>query len=249
MDVPPGFRLVRFPVLDSTNEEGKRQAEAGADGGLILWADTQTAGRGRRGRTWISPEGGLYFSLLLRPTCSPSVAAQLSFVSAIALADAVRPTLTQPDLLALKWPNDVLIDGKKIAGILLESGTKTGTLDWLVVGVGLNIAAHPESADYPATSLNAHASAAIRTVEILDDIVRAFEKWYQVWSLDGFEPVRTAWLQSARGLDQPIAVRLPKETLHGVFRGLGPDGALRLELPNEGERTIPAGDVYFPATS
>lgn len=235
-----------FERLDSTNEEAKRRAQDGADTGLVLWAQSQSAGRGRRGRTWISPDGGLYFSILLRPNCSPAQAAQLSFVSALAVGDGIAAELRNSGDLKFKWPNDVLIEDRKIAGILLESANGAKNLEWLVVGIGINVANHPDNMDYPATSLNAESNSRPALEKVLGNVVRAFDNWMQIWLVEGFAPIQTAWLERARGLNQKIAVRLFDQTISGTFQGLAPDGALRLEVPGEGERIIPAGDVYFP---
>lgn len=247
VNLPPGYRLKAFDTLDSTNEEAKRQALAGADPGLVVWAKSQSAGRGRRGRTWVSPAGGLYFSLLLKPDCPPARAAQLSFVSALAVAEGVAPDLPRDRGIAFKWPNDLLVNGRKISGILLESGGGSARVAWLVVGIGINVDSHPEGTEYPATSLFGEGAKGVRHGELLGRVVAAFHGWLGIWEREGFEPVREAWLGAARGLGEPISVRLPDRTLDGIFRGLAAEGALILDVLGEGERIIPAGDVYFPA--
>jgi len=160
MSAPPrlsGFyRLLSFAAIDSTNEEAKRQAAAGAPEGTLIWARAQQAGRGRRGRPWVSEPGNLYMSLLLRPDRAAPAAAQLGFAAALAVGEAALPLLPASAALAYKWPNDVLIDGRKTSGILLESqAAGEGRLDWLVVGIGVNLVSFPEGAEYPATSLAA----------------------------------------------------------------------------------------------
>lgn len=248
LDLPPGYRLAGFDTLDSTNEEAKRQALSGAEEGLVVWARRQTAGRGRRGRTWISPEGGLYFSILVRPECPANQAAQLSFLSAVAVGEAAAPHLQSPESLTFKWPNDLLIGGRKVCGILLESGGAAQGVSWLVVGIGLNLASHPENADYPATSLAAEGATHIEAEALLTAIIHSFDGWLRRWRTEAFVPVRSAWLARVKGLGEEIIVRLPEQSVKGVFKALNPDGALILEVPGEGERIISAGDVYFPAT-
>ena len=247
VNLPPGYRLRTFDTLDSTNEEAKRQAQQGAEAGLVLWAKSQSLGRGRRGRTWISPEGGLYFSLLLKPDCSPERAAQLSFMSALAVAEGVAPILPGGREMSFKWPNDLLVGGRKVSGILLDSSGGAAAVEWLVVGIGINVDSHPDGTDYPATSLSSEGAAGVRHADLLGRIIAAFDRWLKIWEREGFDPVREAWLRGARGLGEAISVRLSDRTLEGVFRGLAPDGALILEVPGEGERIIPAGDVYFLA--
>ena len=147
-ELPAFYRLLAYEQIDSTNEEAKRLAAAGAPAGTLVWAGEQLAGRGRRGRGWASPPGNLYVSLLLRPACPPAQACQLNFVAAVALAEAVSALLPAGAGVALKWPNDVLVGGAKVSGILLEaSAALDRSIDWLVIGAGVNIASHP--ADTP----------------------------------------------------------------------------------------------------
>jgi len=231
MGLPPFFRPQIFEQLASTNDEAKRQALAGAAEGALIVARRQTAGRGRSGRVWSSPEGNLYLSLLLRPERPPAEAAQLSFVAALAVAEAVEiPT-------QLKWPNDVLAAGRKLSGILLE-----GFDGALVVGVGVNVAAAPEG----ATCLREHGSAA-SCDDVLEAFCGRFLDWRGRWLAAGFAPVRTAWLARAVGLGRPATARLGRETLEGVFADLDADGALLLDLGAGRRRRIAAGEVYFDA--
>lgn len=238
--------LRAFDTLDSTNEEVRRQAEAGAGEGLAVLAREQTAGRGRRGRAWESPPGNLFLSLLLRPRATPAQAATLSFLTCVALADAVD--LAMPGLpLATKWPNDLLISGAKVAGILLESRTSPeAALDWVVVGIGVNLKHHPEGTPYPVTDLGLHGVDA--TPEVFAGwLLARYGYWYDRWQTEGFAPVRAAWLARAQGLGKPVIVRLLDAELHGRFAALDDSGALLLELPDGRMQTVTAGDV-FPAT-
>ncbi|MSP20500.1 MAG: biotin--[acetyl-CoA-carboxylase] ligase [Alphaproteobacteria bacterium] len=227
--VPDGFTLVALEEVGSTNEEALKLATAGAATGTVVWAERQNKGRGRRGRAWDSPAGNLYCSIVLRPKRAPS--AQVSFVAAVALAEAVE---SQGRPVQLKWPNDVLIAGAKVAGILLE-----GTSSALVLGTGVNI----ESAPPVGTSLRAHnIGASVATM--LQSYLKALKSWLARWERDGFAPVRDAWLQRAIGVGQSIEVRLPAETLPGTFDGLDADGVLLLGTPG-GVRRIAAGDVFL----
>ena len=242
---PPGYRLRRFDDLDSTNDEAKRQAAQGAPDGTVFVARRQTAGRGRRGRSWESPEGNLYASLLLRPEYGPQQAAQLSFVTALALADTVRAILPPKKCVELKWPNDVLVKGRKISGILLEAAPGGGGLDWLVIGCGINIVSHPKLQEGKATSLAAEGASAPALDSVLDIFLQALHGGIARWEANGFAPVREAWLTSAHGVGRPIVVRLPGETLRGTFSALDENGALKLELAGGGERLVTGGEVYF----
>jgi BirA family transcriptional regulator, biotin operon repressor / biotin---[acetyl-CoA-carboxylase] ligase len=241
--LPPFYRLVAFDALDSTNEEARRRAREGAAEGLLVWAKEQSAGRGRRGRSFASPPGNLYMSVLLRPTRSAVEAAQLSFAGALAVGDAAAALLADAARLSYKWPNDVLIDGRKLSGVLLESqAAGEGRLDWLVIGIGVNLASYPTGLEFPAISLKA-AGAGISVEALLMAVAERFLFWYERWQAAGFAPLRTAWLSRALGLGGGIRVRLQAEELLGRFAGLDEEGALLLEDAG-GRRRIAAGDIF-----
>ena len=238
---PQGYGLVRHAELDSTNSEARRLAEAGEAGPIWIIAEKQTAGRGRRGRSWETLSGNLAATLLLRPKASREAVGQLSFAAALAVAD-VAAHFAPAAAITVKWPNDVLADGRKLAGILLESGTDS-TAGWLAVGIGINLAAAPEGTEFPATAL-AEFAGAPSPDDALALLAARFVHWYDAWMSGGFETLRAAWLARAGGLGLPIRARLPHETRHGVFEGIDGNGALLL---NEQGRihTIAAGEVFF----
>jgi len=195
----------------------------------------------------VSEKGNLYFSLLVRPACAAQVAVQLSFVTSIALAQTLENHLPA---VTCKWPNDVLVDDKKIAGMLLESAPLgKGPLDWLVIGIGVNIASYPCDVMYPATSVHAAGAPNIAADELLAAFCRRFAKWRTIWIDDGFVPVRDEWLARATGLGGEIGVHLASGSITGIFDGLDEQGTL-IVLREDGERTkITAGDVFFPTAS
>jgi BirA family biotin operon repressor/biotin-[acetyl-CoA-carboxylase] ligase len=243
--LPESYSLLRLADIDSTNDEAKRHATSGAPHGLVVWADRQTAGHGRQGRVWQSPPGNLYFSILLRPERAAADVALLSFAAALALSDALTPLLPRRVTPRCKWPNDVLIAGKKIAGILLESEATGATVRWLVVGIGVNLASCPTDTETPATALAAHSDTAISPGALLAEICRHFVTWYGTWNEHGFAPLRTAWLARAEGLGGEIRVRCSGTETSGRFLDLDRRGALVLEN-EQGRRHISAGAV-FPA--
>jgi BirA family biotin operon repressor/biotin-[acetyl-CoA-carboxylase] ligase len=245
-ELAPFYRLLSFERIGSTSAEAKRLAGEGAPQGTLVWAREQTAGHGRRGRGWVSPPGNLYASLILRPKCAPAMAAQLGFAAALAVGEASLRWLPPGTPLAYKWPNDVLLDGCKLAGILLESQTGAeDRLAWVVLGIGINLISHPQDTEYPATSLAA-AGAAASTEEMLETLAERLAHWYERWREgEGFPVLREAWLARAHGIAAPIRVRLEREELAGRFAGLDADGALLLDAI-EGRRRILAGEV-FPA--
>jgi BirA family biotin operon repressor/biotin-[acetyl-CoA-carboxylase] ligase len=242
---PAGYARIHFATIDSTNEEARRLAEAGATGPVWIQADMQTAGRGRRGRAWDSSSGNLAATLLIRPGKTASECAQLSFVAALAAADAIAH-LAPPAEVKLKWPNDVLANGKKIAGILLESASAgSDRPSWLAIGIGINLAMHPTDTEFPATSLAALRARVPSAEEALAALAAQFAKWYETWSARGFPAVRDAWLARAAGMGQRIRARLQNEEILGVFEGIDDQGALILRIGQERSRVIAAGDVFF----
>ena len=248
-NLPPSYRLVALDRVASTNVEALRLAEEGAEDGTLVWAREQTEGRGRQGRTWASPPGNLYLSLILRPECGPAEAAQLSYVAALATGGAFGSIAPPMIEVTYKWPNDVLLNGRKGAGILLESRSNAnGTLEFLILGVGANVQSYPEDSTFPATSLRFEGTPPeAGVVELLEAFSRQFLSWVNRWLDDGFVPIRRAWLSHAHALGGEIEVRMPSETLKGTFKDVDQHGALILELPGGGQRLISAGDVHFGA--
>jgi BirA family biotin operon repressor/biotin-[acetyl-CoA-carboxylase] ligase len=242
------FRVVRFDEIDSTNTEAKRRAAEGAPEFTVILAGAQTAGHGRRGRAWESPPGNLYSTLILRPACTSIVGAQISFVAALAVSDVARALVHPGASIACKWPNDVLVNGRKIAGILLESSASGGRLDWLVLGVGINVAHHPGvGGAYPSTSLHDESVNATDVERVAALYLDAFLAWYERWQEDGFAPVRAAWLARSLGLASLVTVKLERAPLEGRFVDLDESGALVLELASGARRVIAAGEVFFGA--
>lgn len=244
--LPEGFVLHHYDTIGSTNDEARRLARDGAPDGTLVWAEAQQTGRGRRGRSWQSPPGNLYLSLVLRPAASVARAPQLGFVAALALGDALDG-LAGPGLpLRFKWPNDVLAGHAKLAGILLESEMATGAdLDFVILGIGVNLVSAPRDIEYPATSLANQGFPGITAVSLLEGFVKHLVVWVGRWRGEGFAPVRAAWLKRAGGIGEAIRVRLQRQTLEGLFLNLDEDGALVLDA-SDGPRRIAAGEV-FPA--
>lgn len=243
--LPPPFRLVAYGTIGSTNDELKRLAREGAGEGLVVIAEHQTAGRGRRGRTWVSPPGNLYSSTLVRPDCRAATAAQLGFVAALGVSGAIGDLAPQVHTRC-KWPNDVVANGKKVSGILLETEMVAGDRpDFVILGIGVNLASSPRDTPYPATSLAEEGAPVIAPSVMAAAFVRHFAAWLARWREGGFATVREAWLTRAIGLGEPIQVRLEHDTLDGRFLDIDDDGALLLDQA-AGSRRITAGEI-FPA--
>jgi len=246
------YHLLSYDELDSTNEEARRIAEGGGSHGAVIWAKQQTQGRGRMGRLWVSSEGNLFCSILLAPGCEPATAAQLSFVAAVAVIETLKSILPENDDIYCKWPNDILLDGKKIGGILLESfetadinPAQNKMVRWVVVGVGINVDSCPVHTDIPATYLKTAGVEIISAKIVLSRFIHQFITQYDIWAKRGFAPIRRQWLKHAFRLGEHIEVRLPKDTYHGIFEGIDSKGQLLIQ-PKEGKVIkVGAGDVFW----
>ena len=244
-DLPEGWRLSVLPEVDSTNAEVLRRADLGESEGLAVRADIQTEGRGRRGRPWHSPQGNLYLSILV--DTPPAVAGQVGFAAALALIDAIKRCVgDEPIDLRCKWPNDLMLDGAKVAGLLLEA---VPDREQVGVGRGVNLVTTDiDDALYPVGSVF-DVEDRIEPDTLAVHTCNALQSWLQTWHTLGFTPLRKAWLARAEGLHRSIVVRLPHESLEGTFDGLSEDGALMLSQDGPVVREIPAGDVFFLPTT
>lgn len=245
---PKGVLREIHPALDSTNAEALRRAAAGATAPLWLLALEQTAARGRRGRSWAQPPGNFAASLLLFAESS-AAAAQRSFVAALGLFDALIDATGRPELFALKWPNDVLLTGRKLAGILLETGGPAGGPLALAMGFGVNLRAAPgaealEPGATPPISLVDGAGVSLPPPEFLDLLAPAVDVWERRYRTDGFAPLRAAWLARAARLGETMTARLPGREIEGRFETIDDTGALVL-VTAEGRVALPAGEVFF----
>ena len=233
--LPDGWTLVALDSVGSTNDEAIRLADGGAPEGTVVWAREQSGGRGRRGRNWSSSVGNLYSTTVLRPGCAAQRAAELGFVAALAVGDIVPPGRA----VRLKWPNDVLVDGGKVAGILLESAIgQDGLVEHVVAGIGVNVSFAPMLPDmrYPGAALGGTVEAA------LEGLTRALAVRLAQWRRDGFATVRSEWLARAGPLGAEVDVRLGEGLVRGRFAGLDREGALLLETA-DGPRKIVSGEL------
>jgi BirA family biotin operon repressor/biotin-[acetyl-CoA-carboxylase] ligase len=241
-----GVRLIACDSLASTNAEALARGRAGEHGPLWITAGMQTAGRGRRGRAWVSEPGNLYASLLLTDPAPPERAAQLSFVAALATHDAI--TACAPALaprLALKWPNDLLVDRAKAAGILIEAeGARPLAV---TIGVGVNCRHHPAATEFPATDLAA-AGAGVAVEALFAALSGAMVERLRQWE-KGFAGIRAAWLARAGGLGDELTARLGAREITGRFEALDAAGRLMLRLPDGSLEAIAAGEVFPVAPS
>lgn len=235
-----------FDEIDSTILEARRRASAGAVAPLWLVARKQSAGRGRRGRTWASLDGNLLATYLAPTRRPPAEIALFGFAAGVAIAETIDACI-DGGRAKLKWPNDVLIDGAKIAGIMLDSGAFTGGSNWAALAFGVNLAAAPDALDQPATSLRALLppdAPAPDPLSFLAGIRPRLEAWDARLEREGFSPLRRAWLERAHGLGAVARVAIGPEALEGRFVGLSERGELELDT-NTGRRLIAAGDILI----
>jgi BirA family transcriptional regulator, biotin operon repressor / biotin---[acetyl-CoA-carboxylase] ligase len=233
LKLPAGHRVQHFERIDSTNAEARRLAETGEHGPLWIWADEQTGGRGRLGRTWVSEPGNLYVTLLFQTTAPVGAAAQISFVAAVAVHDVVSQLLPKANI-ALKWPNDALIDGAKFCGLLAEVvGTAPTTI---ALGCGMNLAHAPTGPSYPVAALGAQ----FLPEPVLQKFALTLWNWMEIWDGGaGFPAIRAAWLERAAGVGGDVWV----DGERARFDGIAFDGALLVTLGNGTQKSVHAGEV------
>ncbi len=245
---PAGTGRVVLDSIDSTNEEARRRVLAGETGPLWIAARRQLAGRGRLARPWSTEPGNLAATLLLPFHGTPAEASRLGFPASLAVADLLD-RLAPGARVALKWPNDVLLAGRKASGILLENfGAVPEGWQKLAIGIGVNLAHHPQPGEirWPATSIAAETGTAPDFDVALTALADRLAHWLDVLAGDGFPAVRAAWLARADRLGEIIDARLPRGTLTGRFAEIDADGALVLETA-DGTRRVAAGDIYWEA--
>lgn len=238
---PEGYDRIVLDEVDSTNAEAARRASSL---GRPTWiaARCQTRARGRRGRGWAMPSGNFAATLVMRPGGVPGWAALRSFLAANALFEALALVVDRTRL-AVKWPNDVLLDNGKVAGILLESAGSGGQIDWLAIGIGVNLAAAPDGmrdAAFPPTSLD----GAVTPEDFLPLLANTYATEESILDRLGFDPIREKWLRHAARLDEVITARTGAEEITGRFEGIDEAGQLIL-VTSDGERRIAAADVFF----
>lgn len=237
-----GWHLISFESIESTMDEAFRLGMEGLAEGAVICAETQTKGRGRLGRSWISPKGkGLYFSLILRPQLSPTQMSQLTLMAAVALAEAIGEQ-TKVDV-KIKWPNDLLVDGKKIAGILTELRAESDQMKFVVLGVGINVNSTASQLIDTATSLKIEQGQTIDRVQLFQHILLSLEQWYKVIHQGHFDKVLSRWKTLSATLNQRVKVADVAGSIEGMAINIDDDGALLVKKDNGQVVRKLAGDV------
>lgn len=242
-----GYRLLGFDVVEgSTNTVAMEHARDGAPGNLWVVTAHQRSGRGRRGRVWQAPRGNLAASLLVELECDPGVMATVGFVAGLALHEAAR--VCAPHLasgLRLKWPNDLLLNGAKTSGMLLESEVVGRGRRCVVIGIGVNIVASPEGAPYPVASLG-EAGAHVDAASFFEVLSATWLEYFAFWDNgNGMDRIRQEWLSRAHGVGGPVSIQFGDDIINGIFETIDATGQLVVRTSAGEARTITAGDVYF----
>jgi len=240
-----GSPLYYYEEIGSTNDEAFRLGQEGAPEGTVCIADRQSAGRGRMQRVWHSPPcANIYTSILLRPSFDPFRAGQISIAAGVAVAETLNPVCDGK--ATLKWPNDVQIGGKKVCGILAQMKTSGVAIDFVVLGIGINVnitqEQFPKDIQEIATSLSIAAKTELSRPDLIIRLYENMAKWYRELQI-GFDPVREKWLGLAPMIGQNVSVRFGDETASGKALGLGDDGSLLLETDENKRVRVSAGDA------
>jgi BirA family biotin operon repressor/biotin-[acetyl-CoA-carboxylase] ligase len=240
VNLTDSYRIIELTKTDSTNEEAKRLIKDGsAINGMVIIAAEQDSGHGRYGRVWESPKGNLYTSIILKLDESLQKIPQISFVTALAVGKVLEDILPEEFAVQYKWPNDVLVNKKKISGILLESLNS-----WLIIGVGINVDNCPQGLQNPVISMNECGSKGLLPRDLLIKLVSFFVEILNLWQNAGFKPIRATWLSQAYKLNEEIDVNLSDKKMAGVFNGISAEGELELLLAGE-KKFISSGEVFF----
>jgi BirA family biotin operon repressor/biotin-[acetyl-CoA-carboxylase] ligase len=238
-------RLVKYDKIGSTNEEGKILARANTPDWTILQSARQTNGKGRHGHQWISKTGNLFMSVVLRLPLKPQDVGKLSFLAGVAVARAVDLFLPDDIHVDLKWPNDALIEGQKLAGVLIETEAvdENGLVPWVVLGIGVNIEHAPD--DMNAVCLQGFHTALITIEDVMTNLCKVLKEELDIFEKEGFAPIRKQWMEKAYGLGEEITVRLSDEEIQGIFKDLDDHGVLMLELEDGSIREITSGEIFI----
>ena len=248
--VPERIQIEYYGSVGSTNLVARERLAFGADAWTVIFAEQQKSGRGQGEKSWVSPSGNMYASIILRPGTELTALSQLSFVAALAVADVVESSVLGTEVdVRLKWPNDVFLNRHKVSGILLESHSVTENLVVryaVVVGVGINVSSNPANTRYGATCINRFAKPSKSVHEVLSGFLKAMVSWYDIWEVAGFDVVRTAWQDRSYGLGQRVRISQGNEPpVGGIFVGLDDDGRMLVRQTDDRMKTISSGSVDF----
>jgi BirA family biotin operon repressor/biotin-[acetyl-CoA-carboxylase] ligase len=245
-----GREVISYKKVDSTNEVAYGLAEKGVKEGAVILAEEQSKGKGRHGRQWASPsKGGIYMSCVLRPRMAPNEISKVTLLAAVAVASAIR-RMCGLDVV-IKWPNDIMADGRKLCGILTEMKAEQDSVSFVIVGIGVNVNTPMSALPKGATSISEELSRAgrpeghVSRVELVKSILEAFEKYYKILREEGFEPIADAWKDLTAMLGSRIKVMLPNRTFEGQAHTIDPDGSLVVRLDSGVLEKVSSGDIVI----
>lgn len=240
-----GYRQIALESVGSTNDEAFARARAGDPGRLWITAASQSQGRGREGRPWSSPPGNLYASLLLVDAVEPRCAAQLGFVAGLALAQAVHRLIGSSVPIHIKWPNDLVHNGRKLAGVLVEGSQLPNGSFACVLGFGVNCSSHPTGLSYETTDVAAVAAVPVSAADLFAALSLYAPKVLALWDRGkNFAAIREAWLARALPQGSPLTVNSPRSRIVGSFEAIDEQGRLIVSTPS-GPVTVESGDVFL----
>lgn len=243
-DMPEGYRHIALKEVDSTNLKALEYAKSGDVGKLWITATSQTQGKGSRGRGWVSDSGNLYTSLLLKTDITPPNLANITFVASLALYEALTKFVPF-EILALKWPNDLLVNGSKVSGILLENHADNNKMSNLIIGIGVNCKSYPNDTNHKATSL-LDEGYTVNPQELFQVLTPAMAKYLAIWDNgNNFSAIRKQWLKQAKGIGSKILVRMPNSEVSGIFTDIDESGRLLLQMADKTIRKISTADIFF----
>lgn len=239
-----GKEIIYYDSIDSTNTAAYNLADKGAPEGLVVVAEGQTKGRGRLSRQWISPkQKGIYMSVVLRPKMVPFQAPQITLLAAVSIALGIREYAGIPALI--KWPNDILVDGKKLAGILTEMEAEPDSVNFLILGVGINVNTRFSALPPGATSIFEETGAKVSRVELVKSILEKLDEDYALFKKEGFSPIKTEWRNLSATLGKRVRVSCMRKRIEGVAQDIDSDGALKIRLDNGFYERAVAGDLLI----
>jgi len=239
-----GKKLVHRQAVDSTNNLAKEFAGRGEVEGTVIISEEQSSGKGRLERTWTSPQGGVWLSIILRPKVLPSEASRFTLLAAVSVAKAIEKLGIEPEI---KWPNDILIDGKKVCGILLELSAQPDKVDYLIIGFGINANVKksklPRESRARATTLAEVLGEKVNRQNLVADLLFELEKDYKHLMKGGWKDIKKEWTARSKMLRQKVELNTLQGVIEGEFVGVDESGAMRLRLPQGQVKTFAAGDV------
>lgn len=245
LNIPPLYELVTRDSVDSAVSEAKRLALSGAEEGTLVWVNKQTAGRGRLDHQWLSEPGNLHCAIVLQPNEPIAIAGQINYVAAVSLATAIANHVTPMTELRYRWPNDLLLNNLKVAGILLDPcSVNNGIVESMVLGVNANVKSHPKQLDDRAANMQDDGFSKTTDAELLESFSRNFLSWINRWAEEGFAAIGKAWIQRTDGIGQPIELQLANEVISGEFEELDSKGALVIKLADDTRRKVTVAEFF-----